>query len=30
MLISPHDPKVVYYGGNKLFRTDDRGADVAR
>ena len=25
MLISPHDPKVVYYGGNKLFRTDDRG-----
>lgn len=25
MLISPHDPKVVYYGGNKLFRTADRG-----
>ena len=25
MLVSPHDPKVVYYGGNKLFRTDDRG-----
>jgi photosystem II stability/assembly factor-like uncharacterized protein len=25
MLVSPHDSKVVYYGGNKLFRTDDRG-----
>jgi hypothetical protein len=25
MLLSPHDPKVVYYGGNKLFRTSDRG-----
>ena len=25
MLISPHDPNVVYYGGNKLFRTSDRG-----
>lgn len=25
MLVSPHDSKVVYYGGNKLFRTSDRG-----
>jgi photosystem II stability/assembly factor-like uncharacterized protein len=25
MLISPHDSNVVYYGGNKLFRTSDRG-----
>jgi photosystem II stability/assembly factor-like uncharacterized protein len=25
MLISPHDSKVVYYGGNKLFKTADRG-----
>jgi photosystem II stability/assembly factor-like uncharacterized protein len=25
MLMSPHDNKVVYYGGNKLFRTADRG-----
>jgi photosystem II stability/assembly factor-like uncharacterized protein len=25
MLMSPHDPKVVYYGGNKLFKTVDRG-----
>jgi photosystem II stability/assembly factor-like uncharacterized protein len=25
LLISPHDPKVVYYGGNKLFRTVDQG-----
>jgi len=25
LLISPHDPAVVYYGGNKLFRTNDRG-----
>ena len=25
MLMSPHDPKVIYYGGNKLFRTVDRG-----
>jgi photosystem II stability/assembly factor-like uncharacterized protein len=23
--VSPHDPKVVYYGGNVLFRTDDGG-----
>jgi photosystem II stability/assembly factor-like uncharacterized protein len=23
--ISPHDPAVVYYGGNKLFRTTDGG-----
>jgi len=25
LLVSPHDPKTVYYGGNKLFRTTDRG-----
>ena len=25
MLMSPHDAKVVYYGGNKLFKTTDRG-----
>ena len=25
MLVSPNDPKVVYYGGNKVFRTNDRG-----
>ena len=25
MLLSSHDPKVVYYGGNKLFKTVDRG-----
>jgi photosystem II stability/assembly factor-like uncharacterized protein len=23
--ISPHDPKVLYHGGNVLFRSDDRG-----
>ncbi|HEX9945137.1 MAG TPA: glycosyl hydrolase [Thermoanaerobaculia bacterium] len=23
--VSPHDPKVVYYGGNVVFRTDDGG-----
>jgi photosystem II stability/assembly factor-like uncharacterized protein len=25
MVRSPHDPATVYYGGNKLFRTRDRG-----
>jgi photosystem II stability/assembly factor-like uncharacterized protein len=25
MLLSPHNPDVVLYGGNKLFRTADRG-----
>ncbi|MBL8958435.1 MAG: hypothetical protein JNJ98_01170, partial [Gemmatimonadetes bacterium] len=25
MLRSPHDPKTIYYGGNKLFRTRDGG-----
>jgi len=25
VLISPHDPDVMYFGGNKLFRTMDRG-----
>jgi len=24
VLISPHDPKTLYYGGNKLFKTTDR------
>ena len=24
-LVSPHDPKVVYHGGNVLFRSDDGG-----
>ncbi len=25
MLRSPHDPRTIYYGGNKLFRTRDSG-----
>ncbi len=25
VLISPHDPDVIYFGGNKLFRTTDQG-----
>jgi len=25
ILISPHDPKTIYYGGNKLFISRDRG-----
>lgn len=25
ILVSPHDPKVYYFGGNKLFTTSDRG-----
>jgi photosystem II stability/assembly factor-like uncharacterized protein len=25
MLMSPHDSNVVYYGGNRLFKTSDRG-----
>jgi hypothetical protein len=25
ILISPHDPDVLYFGGNKLFRSTDRG-----
>ena len=25
MLVSPHDSRTVYYGGNKLFRTSNRG-----
>jgi photosystem II stability/assembly factor-like uncharacterized protein len=25
MLMSPSDPNIVYYGGNKLFKTSDRG-----
>lgn len=26
ILLSPDDPRVYFYGGNKLFRTDDHGA----
>jgi photosystem II stability/assembly factor-like uncharacterized protein len=25
ILISPHDPKTIYYGGNRLFGSNDRG-----
>jgi len=25
ILISPHDPDVIYFGGNKLFKTTDKG-----
>ena len=25
VLISPHDPDVIYFGGNKLFKTTDQG-----
>ena len=25
MMISPHDPKTIYYGGNHLFKSIDRG-----
>ncbi len=25
MMISPHDPKTIYYGGNHLFKSTDRG-----
>jgi photosystem II stability/assembly factor-like uncharacterized protein len=25
MLLSPHDPKTLYYGGNHLFKSTDRG-----
>jgi len=25
ILISPHDPKVIYFGANRLFRSPDRG-----
>jgi len=25
ILVSPHDPKTIYYGGNKLFGSRDRG-----
>ncbi len=25
LMISPHDPKTIYYGGNHLFRSTDRG-----
>jgi len=26
-VISPHDPRTLYYGGNKLFRSTDKGAN---
>lgn len=26
-VISPHDPKTLYYGGNKLFKSTDKGAN---
>ncbi|MFQ5705252.1 MAG: WD40/YVTN/BNR-like repeat-containing protein [Gemmatimonadales bacterium] len=26
VITSPHDPKVIYHAGNKLLRSDDRGA----
>ena len=25
LIVSPHDPKRIYFGGSKLFRSDDRG-----
>jgi hypothetical protein len=25
MLLSPHDPSTIYYGGNRFFKSDDRG-----
>ncbi|MCP4728304.1 MAG: hypothetical protein GY863_24925 [bacterium] len=25
LIISPHDPDVLYFGGNKLFKTEDKG-----
>ena len=25
LMISPHDPKTIYYGGNHLFKSSDRG-----
>ena len=25
LMISPHDPKTIYYGGNHLFKSVDRG-----
>ncbi len=30
ILVSQHDEKVIYYGGNHLFRTTDRGTSWAR
>ncbi len=30
LAISPHDPKTIYYGGNYLFRSRDRGDDWER
>ena len=28
-IISPHDPRTLYYGGNKLFKSTDKGATWA-
>ena len=28
ILVSPHDPKTIYYGGNRLFGSQDRGRDL--
>jgi photosystem II stability/assembly factor-like uncharacterized protein len=30
MMISPHDPKTIYYGGNHLFKSIDRGDNWER
>jgi len=30
MMISPHDPKTIYYGGNHLFKSTDRGDNWVR
>jgi photosystem II stability/assembly factor-like uncharacterized protein len=30
MMISPHDPKTIYYGGNHLFKSTDRGDNWER
>ena len=30
LMISPHDPKTIYYGGNHLFKSTDRGDNWVR
>jgi photosystem II stability/assembly factor-like uncharacterized protein len=30
LMISPHDPKTIYYGGNHLFKSTDRGDNWER
>jgi hypothetical protein len=30
LLISPHDPKTIYYGGNYMFKSTDRGDNWVR